>query len=114
MGETSIPEVCTFGTKLEHGAFGWRPSPFGTAWLGRLANCNEDPIGGQVLVLDFTVHFGSLDFGEDVNLSGKDQSHDNGSGENLDIGHLLSFRFACQYGWIMAEALGFGNHSNNT
>jgi hypothetical protein len=48
--------------------------------------------------LDFTVHCGSLDFGEDVNLSGKDQSHDNGSGENLDIGHLLSFSIWLDYG----------------
>lgn len=79
MGQASIPKVCTFGTKLEHGAFGWRPSPFRTAWLGRLANCNEDPIGGQVLVLYHAVH-------------------------------CLPF----QYGWIMAEHLGFGNHSNNT
>jgi hypothetical protein len=79
MGETSIPQVSTLGSQLCNGSFGCRPSPFRTAWLGRLANCNEDPIGGQVLVLDFTVH-------------------------------CLPF----QYGWIMAEHLGFGNHSNNT
>jgi hypothetical protein len=98
MGQASIPKVCTFGTKLEHGAFGWRPSPFRTAWLGRLANCNEDPIGGQVLVLYHAVHWVSLDFGEDVNLNGKDQCHDNGGGYNLDICHFASFSIWLDYG----------------
>ena len=62
MGKTSIPKVSRFGTKLEDGASNWCPSPFGTAWLGWFANCNKDPIGGQVLVLDFAVHCGSFKF----------------------------------------------------
>lgn len=75
MGKTSIPKVSRFGTKLEHGASNWCPSPFRPAWFGWFANCNEDTIGCKVLVFYFAVHCRPF-----------------------------------QYGWIMAEVLGFGNH----